>query len=90
MMNGFGYGYNMMNSGWWQLGMILFWLLVLAGIVVLVVWAVRQFTGPGHGSSQMPPGQPPRDQACETARLRYAKGEITKEEYDEICRTLGV
>jgi putative membrane protein len=89
MMYGQGYGYggygNMMGGfGGWLF--LLFGLLILAGIVLLVVWAVRSMSG----SAQHP--QPPRstDDACAIAKTRYAKGEITKEQYEEMCKTLGV
>ncbi len=97
MMRGFGYGYNTMGTGgvwWWELLMFLFWLLVIAGVVVLIVWVIRQLSRSQHGHNvpgagyYAEPGR--RDEACETARMRYARGEITREQYDEICHTLGV
>ncbi len=87
MMYGQGYGYGAygpMMGGFGWLG-LLFGLLVLAGIILLVVWAVRSMGGSGHHL----PGAP-GDDACSIAKVRYAKGEITKEQYDEICKTLGV
>jgi putative membrane protein len=84
--NGYGYGgYGNMMGGWggWLFG--LFGLLVLAGIVLLVVWAVRAMSGSG----QHHPAAPPVDDACTIAKVRFAKGEITKDQYEEICRTLG-
>jgi putative membrane protein len=82
--NGYGYGgYGNMMGGW-LFG--LFGLLVLAGIVLLVIWAVRA----SAGSGQHPHAAPPMDDACAVARRRYAKGEITKEQYEELCRVLGV
>ncbi len=89
MMYGYGrgYGYSMMDGfgGWMGIVMLLFWLLVIAGIVVLIIWAVKVL-----GGSRGPGRVGGRDQACEFARMRYAKGEITKEQYEEICQTLGV
>jgi putative membrane protein len=99
MMGGYGRGYygganGMMGGGW--LGDILFFafgLLILAGIVLLVVWAMRTMSG---GHSQAGPGAPPtqmpsqQDEACAIARKRFASGEITKEQYEEICKSLGV
>jgi putative membrane protein len=100
MMGGYGGGYggyggSMMGGGGW-LGEILFFafgLLILIGIVLLIVWAVRTIggqgnSGPGAGPTQTP--QQNQDEACSIARKRYASGEITKEEYEEICKALGV
>ena len=89
MMYGQGYGYggygNMMGGlGGWLFG--LFGLVILAGIVLLVVWAVRSMGGSGHHHPVSPHGE----DACAIAKLRYAKGEITKDQYDEICKTLAV
>ncbi|MDO8986967.1 MAG: SHOCT domain-containing protein [Coriobacteriia bacterium] len=36
------------------------------------------------------PSQPARDPAAELARERYAKGEINREEFEEIKSTLGL
>lgn len=83
---GYGGGYGMM-SGWGFFIGVTFWLLMLAGLVLLVVWAVRTMSHGGGGGGA---GKPPADEACTIARTRYAKGEITKEQYEEICRTLGV
>jgi uncharacterized membrane protein len=96
MMQGYGNGYGVMGGGgWFGIVAALFWLLVIAGIVVLIVWGIRQLSGGGHGHSAQAPGggvaaQPARDEACEIARVRYAKGEITREQYAEICHGLGV
>lgn len=67
---------------WWPLGMVfmvIFWVLIVAGIVLLVrwLWTVGQ---PG-GSSRT-------DSALDILKKRYARGEITKAEYDERKRDL--
>ena len=89
-MMGYGYGYGPygMMGGWGWLVSLFFGLIVLVGIVLLVIWAVRAMSGQSHHPMSPPPG-PKSDEACEIARVRYAKGEITKEQYDEICKTLG-
>ena len=84
---------NMMGGyGWFGAVLVfLFGALVVAAIVLLVIWAVRTASGTGHHQSpQMPPSQAQIDEACAIARTRYAKGEITKEQYEEICKALGV
>jgi putative membrane protein len=72
-----------MNGGW-GMGfggpfMILFWILVIVGVVVLVKWLLDQ-SSTGKGS---------RDKsALEILRERYARGEINREEYEQKRRDL--
>lgn len=92
MMGGFGSGYgnSMMNGGW--LGgvlMLLFGALVIAGIVVLIVWAVRQSSGHATTGGAHPPTAAGHDEAVAIARKRFASGEITREQYDELMQALG-
>lgn len=66
-----------MMSGVMGGGMLIGWLvplLVLAGLTALVVWAVRKLTGERDGRN-------PEDDALATARRRYARGEIDREEF---------
>lgn len=82
-----GWGRGMHPMGWmwgaWgismMLGMLLFWGLVIAGIVLMVRWLVRQG---GDG------GERGRDRALEILRERYARGEINKEEFESRRRDL--
>jgi putative membrane protein len=101
MMGGYGNGYyGGGGGGGGALGSILFFafgLLVLVGIVLLIVWMVRMMSAQGHDthSHSGPPAaptQPPTktDEACSIARKRYASGEITKEQFEEVCKALGV
>lgn len=99
MMGGYGNGYYGGGGGGGLLGGIIFFafgLLVLVVIVLLIVWAVRTMSGQGHdhghsGPPVAPTQAPPKvDEACTIARTRYASGEISKEQYEEICKTLGV
>ena len=91
MGRGFGYGYDMMGAGWLgSLLMFLFGALILVGIVLLVIWAVRASGGHGAtGGSPLHPGEAGHHEAVAIAKRRLAAGEITKEQYDEIMRTLG-
>ena len=53
------------------------WLAILAGIVLLVIWAVRALPGTSFLRSPAATAEPPLDiLAC-----RFAAGEITAEEY---------
>ncbi len=71
-------GYGMMGFG--LIG-LLFNALIIVGIVVLVVWAVRRFSAPGN---HLTSGQTPR----ETVQARYARGEITREQYQQMLDDL--
>ncbi len=78
-----GYGYGMMGPGmmggfggmWFMpILMIVFWGLVIWGIVALV----RGVSSPGNtGASN------PAESALEILKRRYARGEINKVEYEE-------
>jgi len=77
-----GYGSNM---GWM---MWLWGILLLAGIALLVLVAVRlSGTGRTHGG---PPGPDAgRTRAQQILDERFARGELTAEEYHERLRVLG-
>lgn len=74
-------GWNMHGGGdgWWivmGLGMLLFWALVIVGIV----WVVRELGGPRQ--------QRDRDDPLDILKRRLAQGEISVEEYERSRRTL--
>ena len=91
-----GYGQNL----WW---MWLWGVLLLVGVAVLVLLAVRVFGGtdrgpqPGHPGPYGQPGFPGRAPGGpggkSPARLildeRFAKGELTAEQYREHVKELG-
>jgi putative membrane protein len=87
---GLDYGYGVMGGGWLGLLMMLFFgALVVAGIVLVAVWAVRS-SGHGHaGGAAQHPGAVGHDEAVSIAKRRFANGEITKDQYDEIMRSLA-
>lgn len=76
---------NWWGSGGWGMGfgfifMILFWVLVAAGIVAVIRWALR-LSNEGD--------RPPRERTpLEIARERYARGEIGRDEYERLKRDL--
>lgn len=72
---GMGYG-----LGW--IFMLLFWGLLIVGIVALVKWLFSS----SQSSSALP--QPPRRTALDILKERYARGEIDTEEYEQRKRTL--
>ena len=71
------WGWGWMVGGW--IMMLLFLGLLIAGVAVLV----RALTGRSVF------GQPGYDSALEVLRRRYAAGEITKDQFEEMKRTLG-
>ena len=80
MGNYFGDGYGFMGGGFGGFLMILFWGLVIWAIVALVQSASN--SRQSHGGSR-------EDEAMKTLRERYAKGEITKEQFDQMKKDLG-
>lgn len=69
------------GMGWWMLWgvfmMIFFW----GGLIALVIWAVRSFTGgtdAGSGAGTA------REKALSVVEERYARGEISRDEFIQI------
>ncbi|HXV93516.1 MAG TPA: SHOCT domain-containing protein [Pseudonocardia sp.] len=77
MMGGFG-------MGW----MWLFWLLLVAGLVLLGVVLVR-VVGGGVDRGREPARPERSSRAREILDERYARGELTTQEYHERLRVLG-
>lgn len=72
-------GFDSMGWGWIGLGiahMALFWILVILGIVVIVKWLAA---GPPRAEGR----------ALEILKERYAKGELTHEQFEQMKRELG-
>lgn len=67
--------------GLWGLGlmlaMLVFWIVVIAGSVLVIRWVLR-----GGGA------EPRHDVALDILRQRYARGEIGKEEFEAKRRDL--
>ena len=66
----------------WGIVMVLFWALIIGGVALLVVWLIQQ-AGPATA------GPPPSEgRALEILQERYARGEITREEYERMRQDL--
>lgn len=86
-MMGYGYGYGPgwgMMGGYGGFGMI-FGLAMLIAVIALVVWVVRS-AGPA-GMHYLPPSR--RSPGLDVLEERYARGEITRDEYLEKKRDIG-
>lgn len=72
-------GYNMMDGGGagWGLLAILFWV----GLILFVVLLFRGGHRHEHGTAN-------QDDALTIAKNRYAKGEINKEEFEQLKKDL--
>lgn len=70
-----GWGWGVAGMAW----MVVFW----GAIIALVVWGVRRLSEPRY------PGEH-RATPLDIARERYARGEITREEFEQIKQDLGV
>ena len=79
------YGHG--GMGW--IGMIIGLFITIGliiGFVLLVVWAVRRMSGnSSHAAHHVGSSQSARD----IAQIRYAKGEISREEYQTILTDLA-
>lgn len=81
MGNYFDGGYGFMG-GFGFFVMIVFWGLVIWGIVALIQSVAKNNTQSAGG--------PQGDTALEIVRKRYARGEITKEEFDQTKKDLAL
>ena len=82
MMDGgmFGGGFGSFGLMGGLIG-LLFNIAILVGIVVLVVWAVQKFSN-STNSTSVPTASPHQVlSAREILDIRYARGELTREEY---------
>jgi len=84
-------GNNMMGD--WSLGggssmflMPFFWILILIGIVLLIVWLGNQASGTSFSGPAATSGG---KTAIEILKERYARGEIDKQEFEEKKRDLA-
>ncbi len=68
------------GAGWWMvfggIWMVFFW----GGLIALIVWAISKLTGSNKNEQNKYP--------LDIARERYAKGEISREQLEQIRKDL--
>lgn len=69
------------GGGLWMLG----GLLLMVGVIVLVVWAVTRSSRAGGSPNQ----EPSRPSPSDLLRERFARGEITEQEFEQAKKALG-
>lgn len=74
----YGYGFSMIGG----IVMMLFWALIIAGIVWAVVAVTRSARLPGETAPQ-------NESPLDILKRRYAAGEINSEQFAELKRNLG-
>ena len=68
-------------GGWWMLFGGIFMLLFWGGFIALIFWGINKFT---KRESII------RNNPLDLAKERYAKGEITKEQFEQIKNDLSL
>jgi putative membrane protein len=69
------------GMGWWMAFGGIFFILFWGGVIALIVWGISKASNRGETSEKKRP--------LEIAKERYAKGEISKEEYEDIKKELS-
>ena len=82
MMGNFG-NYGFFQFGW--ILMIIFWVLIIFGIIALVRWGSGHSFGDWSGHDEKKSDKT----ALDILKERYAKGEIDKQGFEEKMKGLG-
>ncbi len=73
--------YGPYGGGMWMFFHFIFWILVIVGVVLLIVWLVRQQGRVDRGDRG--------NAALDILKQRYARGEINKEEFDRMKKDIS-
>ncbi|MHB1040985.1 MAG: SHOCT domain-containing protein [Desulfobacteria bacterium] len=68
------------GTGGWMVLHLIFWVLLVVGLVLLALWAVRKVSA-GAGASG--------ESSMDILKKRYARGELSREEYEEKKRDIS-
>ncbi len=82
-------GGTMFGTGFGLYGLfgMLFNIAIVVGVVVLAVWAVQKFAGSGNGGGAT---SPQSISAREILDQRYVRGELSRDEYQEMLHDISV
>ncbi len=64
--------------------MVLFW----GGIIAFVVWTLQSLARWDTGQMQPSPSSPPRANPLEIAKERYARGDVGRDQFEQIKKDL--
>ena len=92
-----GYGWNNYGGfggigGFGLIGLIINFVLligIVVGLALLAVWAIRRFTNNQRGSMSFSGQSHGMATAREILQARYARGEITREEYQQMLTDIS-
>ena len=71
----------MLGGGWlWMVFGFLFFILFWGAVIWLIVWAVKKATGHKAATTES---------ALDIAKMRYARGEINKDQFEQIKKDLS-
>jgi len=65
--------------GWWMVFGVILMILFWGGLITFIIWGISRLTRHSTIGKQTP---------LEIAKERYAKGEITKEQFEQIKKDL--
>jgi len=68
------------GMGWWMVASGILSLAFLVALILLIVWGVKQVTGRSQGD---------RKRALDIAKERYARSEISREEFERLKKDLS-
>jgi putative membrane protein len=88
MMHGFGYGGY---GGFGLIGLIFNAVIAVAlllALVLLIVWLWRRVNAGGQGMTTHQPPAESKASPKEILQMRYARGEITREQYQQMLGDL--
>ena len=73
------------NMGWLMIFGSIWLILLLGGTLALIIWGIKKLTGRRDSGAGSTTGRSPLD----IARERYARGEISKDEFDQLKKDLS-